>query len=131
MMAGPHITRCADLVRSPTPRPQYPFDNTNDLTLGIRWQCRLLLRFLKALWTPLWTPFGSSRYVSQLAASALCPIGADRRATVDSQAARRGVIPRVTRRLNDFERRTMVKSGAVFIFSVEESGIKRANPIFP
>ena len=41
------------------------------------------------------------------------------------QAARRGIIPRVTRRLNDFERRTMVKSGAVFIFSVEESGIKR------
>ncbi len=41
------------------------------------------------------------------------------------QAARRGMIPRVTRRLNDFERRTMVKSGAIFIFSVEESGIKR------
>ncbi|KAI0714279.1 Gti1/Pac2 family-domain-containing protein [Cerioporus squamosus] len=41
------------------------------------------------------------------------------------EAARRGMIPRVTRRLNDFERRTMVKSGAVFIFSVEESGIKR------
>ncbi|KAM5530865.1 hypothetical protein V8D89_015450 [Ganoderma adspersum] len=41
------------------------------------------------------------------------------------EAARRGLIPRVTRRLNDFERRTMVKSGAVFIFSVEESGIKR------
>ena len=35
------------------------------------------------------------------------------------------MIPRVTRRLNDFERRTMVRSGAVFIFSVEESGIKR------
>ncbi|KAI0368614.1 hypothetical protein BV20DRAFT_998300 [Pilatotrama ljubarskyi] len=44
---------------------------------------------------------------------------------VDPQAARRGLIPRVTRRLNDFERRTMIKSGAVFIFSVEESGIKR------
>ncbi|KAL7279157.1 hypothetical protein ACG7TL_006997 [Trametes sanguinea] len=41
------------------------------------------------------------------------------------EAARRGLIPRVTRRLNDFERRTMIKSGAVFIFSVEESGIKR------
>ncbi|EIW57489.1 uncharacterized protein TRAVEDRAFT_72578 [Trametes versicolor FP-101664 SS1] len=41
------------------------------------------------------------------------------------EAARRGSIPRVTRRLNDFERRTMIKSGAVFIFSVEESGIKR------
>ncbi|KAJ7855764.1 Gti1/Pac2 family-domain-containing protein [Mycena olivaceomarginata] len=40
-------------------------------------------------------------------------------------AARQGVIPRVTRRLNDAERRTMIKSGAVFVFSVEESGIKR------
>ncbi|KAH9945420.1 Gti1/Pac2 family-domain-containing protein [Epithele typhae] len=41
------------------------------------------------------------------------------------EAARRGMIPRITRRLNDFERRNMVKSGAVFIFSVDESGIKR------
>ena len=40
-------------------------------------------------------------------------------------AARQGVIPRITRRLNDSERRTMVHSGAVFVFSVEESGIKR------
>lgn len=40
-------------------------------------------------------------------------------------AARQGVIPRITRRLNDSERRTMIKSGAVFIFSVDESGIKR------
>jgi hypothetical protein len=40
-------------------------------------------------------------------------------------AARQGVIPRITRRLNDSERRTMIKSGAVFVFSVEESGIKR------
>ncbi|KAK7461836.1 hypothetical protein VKT23_008265 [Stygiomarasmius scandens] len=40
-------------------------------------------------------------------------------------AARQGIIPRITRRLNDTERRSMVKSGAVFIFSVEESGIKR------
>lgn len=40
-------------------------------------------------------------------------------------AARQGVIPRITRRLNDTERRTMIKSGAVFVFSVEESGIKR------
>ena len=45
--------------------------------------------------------------------------------SISHQAARRGLIPRVTRRLNDFERRTMVKSGAIFIFSVEESGIKR------
>lgn len=40
-------------------------------------------------------------------------------------AARQGLIPRITRRLNDSERRTMIKSGAVFVFSVEESGIKR------
>ncbi|KAF8333896.1 Gti1/Pac2 family-domain-containing protein [Amanita rubescens] len=40
-------------------------------------------------------------------------------------AARQGVIPRITRRLNDAERRSMIKSGAVFVFSVEESGIKR------
>ena len=40
-------------------------------------------------------------------------------------AARQGVIPRITRRLNDTERRTMIRSGAVFVFSVEESGIKR------
>ncbi|TFK73284.1 hypothetical protein BDN72DRAFT_854934 [Pluteus cervinus] len=40
-------------------------------------------------------------------------------------AARQGIIPRITRRLNDTERRTMIKSGAVFVFSVEESGIKR------
>ncbi|KAF7375292.1 hypothetical protein MSAN_00416000 [Mycena sanguinolenta] len=40
-------------------------------------------------------------------------------------AAREGVIPRITRRLNDAERRSMIKSGAVFVFSVEESGIKR------
>ncbi|KAJ7803028.1 Gti1/Pac2 family-domain-containing protein [Mycena leptocephala] len=41
------------------------------------------------------------------------------------RAARQGVIPRITRRLNGAERRTMIKSGAVFVFNVEESGIKR------
>lgn len=41
------------------------------------------------------------------------------------QAARQGIIPRITRRLNDEERSKIVCSGAVFIFSVEESGIKR------
>lgn len=41
------------------------------------------------------------------------------------EAARRGVLPRVTRRLNELERRSMIRSGAVFVFSVEESGIKR------
>ena len=40
-------------------------------------------------------------------------------------AARQGVIPRITRRLNDSERRTMIKSGAVFVFCVQESQIKR------
>jgi len=40
-------------------------------------------------------------------------------------AARQGVIPRITRRLNDAERKTMIKPGAVFVFGVEESGIKR------
>ncbi|KAF9648742.1 hypothetical protein BDM02DRAFT_3095860 [Thelephora ganbajun] len=41
------------------------------------------------------------------------------------QAARQGVIPRITRRLNEEERVTIVRSGAVFVFSVEESGIRR------
>lgn len=41
------------------------------------------------------------------------------------QAARCGMVPRITRRLNELERRSMIKSGAVFVFSVEESGIKR------
>ncbi|KAJ6469084.1 Gti1/Pac2 family-domain-containing protein [Mycena vulgaris] len=40
-------------------------------------------------------------------------------------AARQGVVPRITHRLNDAERRTMIKSGAVVVSSVEESGIQR------
>jgi len=40
-------------------------------------------------------------------------------------AARQGVIPRVIRRPNDTERREMIVSGAVFVFGVEESGIRR------
>ncbi|TFK98199.1 Gti1/Pac2 family-domain-containing protein [Pterulicium gracile] len=40
-------------------------------------------------------------------------------------AAIEDVVPRTSRRLNDTERRTMIKSGAVFVFSVAESGIKR------
>ncbi|KIY64711.1 hypothetical protein CYLTODRAFT_328510, partial [Cylindrobasidium torrendii FP15055 ss-10] len=40
-------------------------------------------------------------------------------------AARMGVIPRITRRLNEAEREALTRSGAVFIFSVDESGIKR------
>lgn len=41
------------------------------------------------------------------------------------EAAREGRIPRIIRRLNSSERQNMIKSGAVFVFSVEESGIKR------
>ncbi|TFK22853.1 hypothetical protein FA15DRAFT_621866, partial [Coprinopsis marcescibilis] len=40
------------------------------------------------------------------------------------EAARRGLIPRVTRRLVDSERK-MIASGSVFVFDEEESGIKR------
>lgn len=40
------------------------------------------------------------------------------------EAARRGMIPRVTRRLVESER-GMIQSGAVFIFDENESGIKR------
>ncbi|KAB5591193.1 Global transcription regulator sge1 [Ceratobasidium theobromae] len=40
------------------------------------------------------------------------------------EAARRGLIPRVTRRLVDRERR-MISSGSVFVFDEDESGIKR------
>lgn len=40
------------------------------------------------------------------------------------EAARRGAIPRITRRLNDPEK-PMIHSGAVFLFDEHESGIKR------
>ena len=40
-------------------------------------------------------------------------------------AAQQDIIPRIPRRLNDSERRTMIKSGAVFVFCVQESQIKR------
>ncbi|KAJ3710127.1 Gti1/Pac2 family-domain-containing protein [Lentinula guzmanii] len=40
------------------------------------------------------------------------------------EAARRGLIPRVTRRLVDSERK-MISSGSVFVFDEDESGIKR------
>lgn len=39
--------------------------------------------------------------------------------------SRKGICPRVTRRMNDLERKTLVNSGAVFIFCVEESNIQR------
>ncbi|KAK0432395.1 Gti1/Pac2 family-domain-containing protein, partial [Armillaria borealis] len=40
-------------------------------------------------------------------------------------AAQQRVIPHITRRLNDSEQWDIIKSGSVFVFSVEESGIKR------
>ncbi|KIK62573.1 hypothetical protein GYMLUDRAFT_242725 [Collybiopsis luxurians FD-317 M1] len=40
-------------------------------------------------------------------------------------AAQQGVIPRITHRSDDAERRSMIESGAVFIFSGEVIGIKR------
>ncbi|KZS87727.1 hypothetical protein SISNIDRAFT_419236, partial [Sistotremastrum niveocremeum HHB9708] len=40
------------------------------------------------------------------------------------EAARRGIIPRVTRRLVETERK-MINSGSVFVFDEDESGIKR------
>lgn len=40
------------------------------------------------------------------------------------EAARRRMIPRVTRRLADRKRR-LIQSGSVFVFEEEESGIKR------
>ena len=41
------------------------------------------------------------------------------------EAAKRGIIPRVTRRLTDREKASMIKSGAVFVFDEHESNIKR------
>ncbi|EIM82987.1 uncharacterized protein STEHIDRAFT_114040 [Stereum hirsutum FP-91666 SS1] len=40
-------------------------------------------------------------------------------------AARAGYLPRITRRLNDAERRSMIHSGSVFVFCTEECGIHR------
>ncbi|PBK62005.1 hypothetical protein ARMSODRAFT_896008 [Armillaria solidipes] len=39
--------------------------------------------------------------------------------------ARQRVIPHITRHLNDLEQWDIIKSGSVFVFSVEESGIKQ------
>ncbi|KAH8824200.1 Gti1/Pac2 family-domain-containing protein [Flagelloscypha sp. PMI_526] len=50
------------------------------------------------------------------------------RTTLDAllilEAARRGIIPRITRRLVEEERK-MIGSGSVFVFDEDESGIKR------
>ncbi|KIK58005.1 hypothetical protein GYMLUDRAFT_130960, partial [Collybiopsis luxurians FD-317 M1] len=40
-------------------------------------------------------------------------------------AAHQSVLPRTTRPLNSLEKKSYIKSGAVFIFNVEESGIKQ------
>ncbi|KZP31908.1 hypothetical protein FIBSPDRAFT_723312 [Athelia psychrophila] len=41
------------------------------------------------------------------------------------EAARRGIVPRVTRRFHDIEKRNMIRSGAVIVFTEEESSVKR------
>ena len=41
------------------------------------------------------------------------------------RAAKLGLIPRIVRRLNDSERQQLIVPGAVLVFSVEESGIRR------
>ena len=41
------------------------------------------------------------------------------------EAARRGHIPKIRRRLKDEERKHLIRSGAVFVFEEKESGIKR------
>ena len=41
------------------------------------------------------------------------------------EGARRGVVPRVKRRFHDLEKRSLIRSGAIIVFTEEESGIKR------
>ncbi|KAI8580250.1 hypothetical protein K450DRAFT_237562 [Umbelopsis ramanniana AG] len=41
------------------------------------------------------------------------------------EACRRGLLPRVSRRLQEKERNCLVRSGSVFVFDEKESGIKR------
>ncbi|KAI0791871.1 Gti1/Pac2 family-domain-containing protein [Abortiporus biennis] len=41
------------------------------------------------------------------------------------EAARRGIIPRVTRRFHEVEKRDLIQSGAILVFTEAESGIKR------
>ena len=41
------------------------------------------------------------------------------------EATRAGVVPRVTRRFHEAEKRSIIQSGAIFVFTEEESGIKR------
>ncbi|OCH89823.1 hypothetical protein OBBRIDRAFT_640142 [Obba rivulosa] len=46
------------------------------------------------------------------------------------EGARTGRVPRVTRRFHDIERQNMLKSGAILVFTEEESGIKRWTDVF-
>lgn len=41
------------------------------------------------------------------------------------EGCKRGLLPKISRRLQDFEKRELVVSGAVFVFDEEETGIKR------
>ncbi|KAL8276189.1 hypothetical protein RQP46_011401 [Phenoliferia psychrophenolica] len=41
------------------------------------------------------------------------------------EGCRQGLLPKITRRLQEFEKRQQVVSGAVFVFDEEETGIKR------
>ncbi|GAA5912191.1 hypothetical protein JCM6882_003079 [Rhodosporidiobolus microsporus] len=41
------------------------------------------------------------------------------------EGCKRGYLPKISRRLQDFEKRALVVSGAIFVFDEEETGIKR------
>lgn len=41
------------------------------------------------------------------------------------EGCRRGLLPKISRRLQEFEKRALVVSGAIFVFDEEETGIKR------
>lgn len=41
------------------------------------------------------------------------------------EATRVGIVPRVTRRFHELEKRSIIQSGAILVFTEEESGIKR------
>lgn len=41
------------------------------------------------------------------------------------EATRVGIVPRVARRFHELEKRSIIRSGAIFVFTEEESGIKR------
>ncbi|TBU25640.1 Gti1/Pac2 family-domain-containing protein [Dichomitus squalens] len=41
------------------------------------------------------------------------------------EATRAGIVPRVTRRFHELEKREIIQSGAILVFTEEESGIKR------